>query len=70
VPQTRSSKAVKLPNGNRVTVTVGSNRRGCYKTVTVRRPNGTSDSRTYRRGWFLSSFLNGYTDSIPAWAKE
>jgi hypothetical protein len=69
MPQTRSTRTVKLPNGNRVSVTVGSNRHGCFKTVTVRRPDGTGESRTYRRGPFLSSFLGGYSDSIPAWAK-
>lgn len=72
MPQTRSksSRTVTLPNGNKVTVTVGANRQGFYKTVTVRRPSGTSDGRTYRRGLFLAYFLSGYNDSIPRWAKQ
>ncbi|SHF07687.1 hypothetical protein SAMN02745225_02385 [Ferrithrix thermotolerans DSM 19514] len=65
-----SSKTVKLPNGNRVTVTVGSNRYGFYKKVTVRRPNGNSETRIYQRGLVASFFLSGYDTSIPKWAQE
>jgi hypothetical protein len=65
-----SSKTVKLPNGNRVTVRIGSNRYGCYKKVTVRRPNGNSETRTYQRGSIASFFLGGYDISIPKWAQE
>jgi len=33
--QSKSSRTVTLPNGNKVTITVGANRRGYYKTVAV-----------------------------------
>jgi len=65
-----SSKTVNLPNGNRVTVSIGSNRYGCYKKVTVRRPNGNSETRTYQRGPIASFFLGGYDISIPKFAQE
>lgn len=71
--QTRQSRTVTLPNGNRLTVTTGRNRSGYYKTVTVKRRDGTSDSKTHRRGggllgsgWFDTGV--GYRDDIPAWA--
>jgi len=68
MPITRTSRTRTLPTGNRVTVTLGS-RRGRHgrlestKTVTVRRTDGTSDSRT------KSSSLVPYTGSVPNWAK-
>jgi hypothetical protein len=68
MPQSRQSNTFKLPNGNRVTVTTGAGRRSTYKTVTVKRPNGTSTSRTYRRGGLLAYFLGGYDTSVPGWA--
>lgn len=70
--QSRSSSTVTLSNGNRVTVTTGSNRSrtGFYKTVTVRRRDGTTLSRTYRRGALLSFFAGAYNDSIPPWAQQ
>lgn len=68
MPQSRTSKTGKLPNGNKVTVTTGVGRRGTYKTVTVRRPDGTVDSRSYRRGVASSSFLGGYDKTAPRWA--
>jgi hypothetical protein len=75
VPQSRQSNTFKLPNGNKVTVTTGSSRRGMgapthYKTVTVRRPDGSTDSRTYRRGQLLGQILGPYSSSVPAWAKQ
>ena len=68
-----------LANGNRVTITVGSNRNGWYKTVTVKRRDGTGESNTYRRGaglmgsgGFLGLGLHGgpYGDDIPDWARR
>jgi hypothetical protein len=62
-----------LPNGNRVTVTVGMNRSGTYKTVSVRRPNGSTHGQIYRRGVFLVWLFGGmfpYSKSIPSWAKQ
>lgn len=72
--QTRQSHTTKLPNGNRVTVTTGYNRGGYYRTVTVRRPDGTSDSRTDRKNvGFLNTGLldvsGGYSNDIPGWAR-
>jgi hypothetical protein len=71
--QTRRSKTVTLPNGNRVTVTTGYNRGGYYKTVSVRRNDGTGESQTYRRniglfGTGLFDVAGPYGDDIPAWA--
>lgn len=68
MPQQRTSTTRTLANGNRVTISVGGGRRGTYKTVTVKRPDGTSDSRTYRRGSFLTYLLGAYNRSVPSWA--
>jgi len=73
VAQTGQSKTVKMPNGNRVTVTTGHDRGGYYRKVTVRRPDGTAESRTDRRNiGFLNTGLfdisGGYSDGIPQWA--
>lgn len=71
--QSRRSRTVVLPNGNRVTVTVGgSGRNGFYKTVSVRRTDGTGESKTDRRnGSSIFNPLGGpYDDSIPAWAQS
>jgi hypothetical protein len=69
---TRRSNTVTLTNGNRVTVTVGKNRSGFYKTVTVKRPNGTSESKTNRRGGatVFNPFGGPYDNSIPSWARR
>lgn len=66
----RTSRTRKLPNGNRVTVAVGGGRRGSYKTVTVRRPDGTANSRTYRRGFLATHYLGSYSQRAPGWAKQ
>jgi len=57
--RTRQSKTVVLSNRNRVTITVGSTQNGYYKTVTVKRPDGTGDTIQDERkaglfgsGWF------------------
>lgn len=69
--QTAHSYTKTLPNGNKVTVKVSTARNGAsIKTVTVRRPNGTSESRTTRRNPVLSYFSNGQNESIPAWAQR
>jgi len=68
MPQNRESNSFTLPNGNHVTITIGSNRRGVYKTVSVRRPDGTRTSRTYRRGGLMAYFLGAYNSSVPSWA--
>ncbi|MHB1583313.1 MAG: hypothetical protein ACYCU7_01725 [Acidimicrobiales bacterium] len=65
MPQSRQSNTFTLPNGNRVTITTGSNRSGFYKTVTVRRADGTSTSQTYRRRGYV---LGAYDSSVPGWA--
>lgn len=70
MPQRKTSSTRVLPNGNRVTITVGAGRRGTYKTVTVRRPDGTSDSRTFNRGLGSTYFLGGYDKSVPNWASN
>ena len=70
--QTRSSRTVTLSNGSRVTITTGSNRNrtSFYKTVTVKRRDGTGESKTYRRGGVLSFFAGAYDDSVPSWARH
>lgn len=70
MPQTSGSYTTTLPNGNRVTVRVGGNRSGFYKTVTLRRRDGSSNSRTYRRGRLLAYLVGPYSDSIPRWARD
>lgn len=67
--KTRQSKTVVLPNGNRVTVTIGHNRSGPYKTVSVRRKDGTGDSQTDQRGFWASEFRAPFDFSIPDWAR-
>jgi hypothetical protein len=77
MPQRRRSTTRRLPTGNRVTISVGSRRgRGlrmlyptATKTVSVRRPDGTGESRSYRRGSFLTRLLGGYSDSVPKWGR-
>lgn len=64
MPQSRTSHTFKQPNGQRITVTTGKGRRRAYKTVTVRSPNGTSQSRTYHRSW-----PGAYDNSLPRWAR-
>lgn len=59
-----------LPNGNRVTVRIGGRGAGSSKTVTVKRRDGTGESRTYHRGPFLTWLLGQYQDNIPTWATE
>ena len=68
---TWTSQTVVLENGNRVTIRRGENRRGFYKTVTVKRRNGSSESRTVQRG-VMGAFLNlgPFDESIPDWAKR
>lgn len=63
-----------MPNGDRVTVTTGNYANGrFYKKVTVKRPNGTSESQTYRRpNGILAAFFDPrgpYGGDIPAWAR-
>lgn len=70
MPQTSRSYTTTLPNGNRVTVRVGGSRTKFYKTVTVRRRDGSGNSVTYRRGPLLGYFLGPYSSSVPRWAKE
>ena len=57
-----------MPNGDRVTVTAGWRGGRNFKTVTVRRPDGTSDSRTDDRGFVGTEFRGNYDLSIPDWA--
>ena len=70
--QTGQSKTVKMANGNRVTVTTGYNSGGYYRKTTVRRPDGTADSRTERKnaGVLNTGLLNlgGYGEGVPKWA--
>lgn len=72
MPRRRTSRTYKLPNGNRVTVSRGRGRwrTSFSKTVSVRRPDGTGESRSYRRGLFLSYELGGYSRRIPGWARR
>ncbi len=71
MPRRRTSRTYKLPNGNRVTLSRGRGRwrASFFKTVSVRRPDGTGESRSYRRGLFLSE-LGGYSRRIPGWARR
>ena len=75
MPQAGASESfvTMLPNGNRVTVNVGWNGSGTFKTVIVIRPDGSTSCRTYRRGRFASRCLKGifsYRRSVPQWAKS
>lgn len=72
MPRRRTSNTIKLPNGNRVTVSRGRGRWGKSrsKTVTVRRPDGTGASRSYRRGFISSWYLGGYSRRVPLWARR
>lgn len=72
--QTRRSRTVKLPNGDRVTIATGTTRNGYYKTVTLKRRDGTGESVTNRRnaGLFGSGLFDirgAYRDDIPSWAR-
>ena len=67
------TQTVTLTNGNRVTITTGVYANGqFYKKVTVKRPNGTSESQTYRRsqGLFATFFdpRGPYDSKLPDWA--
>jgi hypothetical protein len=70
--RTGESKTMRMPNGNRVTVTTGSNGGGYYRKVTVRRPDGTAESRTDRKNAGVLNTglldLGGYGDGVPRWA--
>lgn len=71
--RTGQSKTVKMANGNRVTVTTGYSGGGYYRKVTVRRPDGTAESRTDRKntGLFNTGLLDisgPYGDGVPRWA--
>lgn len=71
--QTERSKTSKLANGNHVTVTTGYNRGGYYRKVTVRRPDGTVESRTDRKniGFLNTGLFNvsgAYSGGVPRWA--
>jgi hypothetical protein len=73
VAQTGRSKTTRLSNGDRVTVSTGYNRSGYYRKVTVRRPDGTGESRTEQKNMgFLNTGLfdvsGGYGGNIPRWA--
>lgn len=72
MPKRRASRTIKLPNGNRVTVSQGRGRwnTSFSKTVTVRRPDGTGESRSYRRGIVASSTLGSYGGRVPVWARR
>jgi hypothetical protein len=68
-----NTRKVTLPNGNRVTITTRKNKSGYSKTVTVKRPDGTSESQTYRKGGGLYDLFIGtepYRDDIPGWAQR
>ena len=61
-----------LPNGNRVTISVGVDARGfAYKTVKVKYRDGSTRTETYRQGIF-GAYLNNQgrylNDEIPKWA--
>lgn len=58
-----------LPNGNRVTVTVGSTRKTLYKRVSVRYPDGSQRRESYSRGPLGAYLLGAYSADIPRWAR-
>jgi hypothetical protein len=70
-----NTRKVTLPNGNRVTITTRVTKSGYSKTVNVKRPNGTSETQTYRRGGGLFGtglldLSSPYRDDIPGWAQR
>lgn len=71
-PATRSTRTVTLQNGNRVTITLGwSKSSGQWKKVTVKRPNGDTETRTTGSNYFGFGGLFSMEQpdfSIPRWA--
>ena len=65
--KSRESRTFVLDNGNKVTISLSWSRNRATKTVTVRRRDGTGESRTDQHG-HTANWFSTYGFKIPPWA--